>query len=57
MSQEQLQFKLEDISVQVEPNPDIGDNKAKITLIGVGGGGCNMIDNYCEKNKYMIKMP
>jgi cell division protein FtsZ len=56
VSQEQLQFKLEDISVQVEPNPDIGDNKAKITLIGVGGGGCNMIDNYCEKNKYMIKI-
>ena len=29
---------------------------AKITLMGVGGGGCNMIDNYCTKNKYKIKI-
>jgi cell division protein FtsZ len=56
MPEQQLKFTLEDISVQVESNPDIGDKKAKITLIGIGGGGCNMIDNYCEKNKYMIKI-
>jgi cell division protein FtsZ len=54
--QQQLQFTPADFSIQVEPNPDIGEKKAKITLIGVGGGGCNMIDNYCEKNKYQIKI-
>jgi len=56
MPQEQAQFKFEDIQIQVEPNPDIGEKMAKITLIGVGGGGCNMIDNYCEKNQYKIKI-
>lgn len=44
------------VNIKVEQNPDIGDNMAKITLIGIGGGGCNMIDNYCSKNKYKIKI-
>ena len=52
----QKEFNFDDISIQVVQNPDLGDNLAKITLIGIGGGGCNMIDNYCEKNKYKIKV-
>jgi cell division protein FtsZ len=27
------------------PNSDLADNVAKITVIGVGGGGCNMVDH------------
>lgn len=53
---DQRQFDFDNISIQVLQNPDLGDNLAKITLIGVGGGGCNMIDNYCEKNRYKIKI-
>ncbi|MEA2016990.1 MAG: cell division protein FtsZ [Campylobacterota bacterium] len=53
---EQKEFNFDDISIQVVQNPDLGDNLAKITLIGIGGGGCNMIDNYCEKNRYKIKI-
>jgi cell division protein FtsZ len=56
MGAKQEKFDFENISVKVESNPDLGDNLAKITLIGVGGGGCNMIDNYCEKNNYLIKI-
>jgi cell division protein FtsZ len=52
----QKEFNYDDISIQVVQNPDLGENLAKITLIGIGGGGCNMIDNYCEKNKYKIKI-
>lgn len=44
------------INIKIVKNPDIGDNMAKITLIGIGGGGCNMIDNYCEKNEHKIKI-
>lgn len=44
------------LSIQIVKNPNLGNNVAKITLMGVGGGGCNMIDNYCEKNKYHIKI-
>ena len=52
----QKKFDFDNISIQVVENPDLGENLAKITLIGVGGGGCNMIDHYCEKNKYPIKI-
>ncbi len=53
---QQKEFNFDDISITVVKNPELGDNLAKITLIGIGGGGCNMIDNYCEKNKYRIKI-
>ena len=56
MAKVQKEFNFNDVSIQVVNNPDLGDNLAKITLIGIGGGGCNMIDNYCEKNKYKIKI-
>ena len=52
----QSSFNFDNLSVQVVNNPDLGDNLAKITLVGIGGGGCNMIDNYCEKNNYKIKI-
>lgn len=52
----QKEFSFDDISITVVKNPELADNLAKITLIGIGGGGCNMIDNYCEKNKYKIKI-
>jgi cell division protein FtsZ len=51
----QKKFDFDNISIQVT-QPILGDNLAKITLIGVGGGGCNMIDNFIEKNKYRIKI-
>ena len=56
IDKEQKEFNFDDISITVVSNPSLGENLAKITLIGVGGGGCNMIDNYCEKNKYKIKI-
>lgn len=51
----QKEFNFDNISIQVV-QPDLGDNLAKITLLGIGGGGCNMIDNFVEKNKYRIKI-
>ncbi len=56
MKQNQETFSFDDISIQVVKNPELADNLAKITLIGIGGGGCNMSDNYCEKNNYKIKI-
>ncbi len=56
MKQNQETFSFDDISIQVIKNPELGEDLAKITLIGIGGGGCNMIDNYCEKNNYRIKI-
>lgn len=53
---QQKEFNFDDFSITIVQNPDLEENLAKITLIGVGGGGCNMIDNYCEKNKYRIKI-
>jgi len=52
----QSEFNFDSISIKMEPNPDIGNNMAKITLMGVGGGGCNMVDNYCNKNQYRMKI-
>jgi len=46
----------ETINIKIVQNPDLGEDMAKITLVGIGGGGCNMIDNYCSKNKYKIKI-
>lgn len=46
----------ESVNIKIVKHPDIGENMAKITLIGIGGGGCNMIDNYCEKNQHKIKI-
>ncbi|MEA3554441.1 MAG: cell division protein FtsZ [Campylobacterota bacterium] len=56
MKSKQEEFVFDNTSIQIVKNPEIGDNLAKITLIGIGGGGCNMIDNYCEKNNYKIKI-
>ncbi|MCK9337698.1 MAG: cell division protein FtsZ [Arcobacteraceae bacterium] len=44
------------INIEILRNPDLGNNMAKLTLMGVGGGGCNMIDNYVIKNQYLIKI-
>lgn len=55
MNQEQQVIDFNNISIRVEPNPDLGTNLAKITLVGIGGG-CNMIDNYLEKNQYKMKV-
>lgn len=44
------------INIKIDENPDLGNHMAKITLMGIGGGGCNMIDNYCSKNQYKIKI-
>lgn len=45
-------FKIDNIQVSM-PNQVMADNIAKITVIGVGGGGCNMvnhmIDEGCKK--------
>ena len=46
----------EPINIKIDQNPDLGNSMAKITLMGIGGGGCNMIDNYCSKNQYKIKI-
>jgi cell division protein FtsZ len=37
-------FKIDDIEVKM-PNEVLNENIAKITVIGVGGGGCNMINH------------
>lgn len=38
------------VNIQIDQNPDLGNSMAKITLMRIGGGGFNMIDNYCSKN-------
>lgn len=43
MSNDNL-FDAKDITVQM-PNQVLSDNVAKISVIGVGGGGCNMVNH------------
>ncbi len=45
----QDKFDFENISITVYPNPDVGDNMAKITVIGVGGStGSGSYQRYCS---------
>ncbi len=41
-------FNADDIKVEM-PNKVLSDNVAKITVIGVGGGGCNMVNHMIKE--------
>ena len=48
-------FKLDDIKVEM-PNKTLSDNIAKIAVIGVGGGGCNMINHMITEGSPKIDL-
>ncbi|MFV0563875.1 cell division protein FtsZ [Malaciobacter mytili] len=48
-------FNVDDITVEM-PNQTIGDNIAKISVIGVGGGGCNMINHMIQEGTHKIDL-
>lgn len=48
-------FKMEDIKVEM-PNQMLADNVAKIAVIGVGGGGCNMINHMIKEGSHKIDL-
>ncbi len=48
-------FNVDDIKVEM-PNQIIGDNIAKISVIGVGGGGCNMINHMIQEGTHKIDL-
>lgn len=48
-------FKLDDIKVEM-PNQTLSDNIAKISVIGVGGGGCNMINHMISEGSPKIDL-
>jgi len=48
-------FKVDDIKVEM-PNQTLSDNIAKIAVIGVGGGGCNMINHMINEGSHKIDL-
>lgn len=48
-------FKLDDIKVEM-PNQTLSENIAKISVIGVGGGGCNMINHMISEGSPRIDL-
>lgn len=48
-------FKVDDIKVDM-PNKVLSDNVAKIAVIGVGGGGCNMINHMIKEGSHKIDL-
>ncbi|KAB7886227.1 cell division protein FtsZ [Poseidonibacter ostreae] len=48
-------FKVEDIKEDM-PNKVLSDNVAKIAVIGVGGGGCNMINHMIKEGSHKIDL-
>jgi cell division protein FtsZ len=48
-------FKVDDIKVDM-PNKILSDNVAKIAVIGVGGGGCNMINHMIKEGSHKIDL-
>jgi len=48
-------FKVDDIKVDM-PNKVLSDNIAKISVIGVGGGGCNMINHMIKEGSHKIDL-
>jgi len=48
-------FEVEDIEVKM-PNQVLSDNVAKIAVIGVGGGGCNMINHMISEGSHKIDL-
>jgi len=48
-------FKVDDIKVDM-PNKVKSDNIAKIAVIGVGGGGCNMINHMIKEGSHKIDL-
>ncbi len=48
-------FNVDDIKVEM-PNQTLSDNVAKIAVIGVGGGGCNMINHMITEGSHKIDL-
>jgi cell division protein FtsZ len=48
-------FEAKDIIVQM-PNQVLSDNVAKISVIGVGGGGCNMVNHMINEGSHKIDL-
>jgi len=48
-------FDAQDITVQM-PTQTLGNNVAKISVIGVGGGGCNMINHMINEGTHKIDL-
>jgi len=48
-------FDVDDIKVEM-PNQTLSDNVAKIAVIGVGGGGCNMINHMITEGSHKIDL-
>lgn len=48
-------FNVDDIEVEM-PNKTLSDNVAKIAVIGVGGGGCNMINHMINEGSHKIDL-
>jgi len=48
-------FNVEDITVKM-PTQTLSDNVARISVIGVGGGGCNMINHMITEGSHRIDL-
>ena len=48
-------FKVDDIKVEM-PSRVLSENVAKIAVIGVGGGGCNMINHMINEGSHKIDL-
>jgi cell division protein FtsZ len=48
-------FKVDDIKVDM-PNKILSDNIAKIAVVGVGGGGCNMVNHMIKEGSHKIDL-
>jgi len=48
-------FRVDDITVEM-PNKTLSDNVAKITVVGVGGGGCNMVNHMIQEGSRRIDL-
>ena len=48
-------FKVDDIKVEM-PNQKVSENVAKISVIGVGGRGCNMINHMIKEGSHKIDL-
>jgi len=48
-------FKVDDIKEQM-PNMVLSDNVAKISVIGIGGGGCNMINHMIKEGSQKVDL-
>ena len=48
-------FNADEIKVEM-PNKILSDNVAKITVIGVGGGGCNMVNHMIKEGSNKVDL-